>query len=80
MLTVAGRNYERVTDPHILAAGDRLVQRHENHSSDRLTVLEPYGRHGDRTGVRVHVDQGDGWTSVLTELSATYSPVWREIR
>ena len=80
MLTIAGRDYERVTDLHTLAAGDRLVQRHENHSSDRLTVLEPYGRHGDRTGVQVQVERGDGWTSVLTDLSAAYSAVWREIR
>lgn len=79
MITIAGRNYERVTDLHDLAAGDQLRQSYENHSVSHLTVLEPYGRHGDRTGVRVHVDKGEGWTSVLTDLSATYSPVWREV-
>jgi hypothetical protein len=79
-LTIAGRDYEHVTDLHALATGDRLRQHHENHSVDHLTVLEPYGRHSDRTGVLVHVDRNDGWDSVLTDLSATYSPVWREIR
>ena len=75
---VAGTEYERVTDLHTLAPGDRLRQNHENHTTSHLTVLEPYGRHKGGTGVRCRREGRETWTTVLTQHSADAGPVWRE--
>lgn len=78
-ITIAGTEYERVTDLHILAAGDRIRQNHENHSTSRMTVLEPYGRHEGGTGVRCRLEGRETYTTVLTQHSADAGPVWRAI-
>jgi hypothetical protein len=76
-ITVAGTEYERVTDLTTLTPGDRLRQHHENHTTSHLTVLAPYGRHGHSVGVLCRREGRETWNTVLTTLSAEYGPVWR---
>ena len=80
-ITLAGRTYTRVRDLTQVPARARLMKNHPNHTTSFLTVLTPYGEHGElrETGVLCHLDQHDGgWNTVLTPRQLDDATVWME--